>query len=126
MISDRLNRRENEVMNAVFTLSAGKERFLVSPYELSAVLPARGRYDEASLERTLNSLALDGYFDFVETDRKGEKTYVIHMRDAGRSYRRQDYQRKRSICFRWTVAALGAVITFLVGILLKLIFHANA
>lgn len=123
MISDKLNRRENEVMNAVYALSGGKERFLVSPYELSSALPARGKYDEIILERTLNSLALDGYFEFVESDRKGEKMYVIHMRDAGLSFRRQDYQRKRGVFFRWTVAAVGAVITFLVGLLLRILFH---
>lgn len=122
MISDRLNRRESEVMNAVFELSGGKERFLVAPYELTAVLPARGKYDEASLEKTMNSLALDGYFDFVESDRKGEKTYVVHMHEAGLSYRRQNEQRKRGVLFRFAVAALGAVVTFLVGILLRLIF----
>ena len=122
MISDKLNRRENEVMNAVYELSCGKERFLVSPYELAAVLPAKGKYDEASLERTLNSLALDGYFELVETDRKGEKTYVIEMREAGMSYRRRDYQRKRGLVFRILVAALGAVVTFLVGILLRAFF----
>lgn len=122
MISETLNRRESEVMNAVYELSGGKERFLVSPCELTAVLPARGKYSEETLERTLNSLALDGYFEFVESDRKGEKTYVIHMREAGMSYRRQDYQRKRGLVFRIVVAALGAVVTFLVGLLLRAIF----
>lgn len=123
MISDKLNKRENEVMSAVFTLSGGKERFLVSPYELSALLPPRARPDEAELERLLYSLSLDGYFEFVESERKGEKTYVVHMREAGMNYRREDYQRKRGVLFRFAVAALGAVITFLVGFLLKAIFH---
>lgn len=122
MISDRLNRRENEVMNAVFELSGGKERFLVASYELGAVLPPKGKYDEAALGRILRSLALDGYFELVESERKGEPVYVIHMREAGLSYKRQDYQRKRSVCFRFTLAAAGAVVTFLVGLLLRLIF----
>ncbi len=122
MISDRLNRRENEVMNAVYDLSGGKERFLLSPYELTAVLPAKRKYDEESLERALRSLSLDGYFDFIQSDRKGEKTYVIQMREAGLCYRRRDYQRKRGLVFRILVAALGAVVTFLVGILLRAIF----
>ena len=78
MISDRLNRRENDVMNAVFELSGGKERFLVSP--------------------------------------------GVRMRDAGLGYRRRDYQRKRGLVFRIAVAALGAVVTFLVGLLLRAIF----
>ena len=122
MISDRLNRRESEVMNAVYELAGGKERFLVSPCELMATLPARGKYNEETLERTLDSLALDGYFELVETDRKGEKTYVIHMREAGLGYRRQNAQQKRGLVFRIVVAALGAVVTFLVGLLLRAIF----
>ena len=122
MISDRLNKKENEVMNAVFELSAGKERFILSPYELNAVLPAKAKYDEAVLGRVLRSLALDGYFELVESERKGEPVYVIHMREAGLSYRRQDYQRRRSVMFRWGVAAVGAVITFLIGLLLRAIF----
>ena len=122
MISDRLNRRENEVMNAVYDLSGGKERFLLSPYELTAALPAKRKYDEESLERALRSLSLDGYFDFIQSDRKGEKMYVIQMREAGLCYRRRDYQRKRGLVFRILVAALGAVVTFLVGVLLRAIF----
>ena len=122
MISDRLNRRESEVMNAVFELSDGKERFLVPQYELMAALPARGKYDETALETALKSLALDGYFDYVESERKGEPVYVIHMNTAGLSFRRRDRQRRRAVMFRWGVAAIGAVITFLVGILLRGIF----
>ncbi len=122
MISDRLNRRENEVMNAVYELSGGKERFLLSPCELGAALPSREKFDEAAIGRLLRSLALDGYFDVIESERKGEPVYVIQMREAGLSYRRQNAQRKRSILFRFAIAALGAVVTFLVGLLLRAIF----
>lgn len=123
MISDRLSRRESEVMNAVFTISGGKERFLVAPYELSALLPAKGKYDETAIERLLQALALDGYFELIRSERKGESVYVIHMREAGLHFRREDYQRRRSVCFRWGVAAVGAVITFLVGLLLRALFR---
>lgn len=122
MISDRLNRRENEVMNAVFELSGGKERFLLLPCELSAALPSKEKFDEATLNRLLRSLALDGYFDIIESERKGEPVFVIEMREAGLSYRRSNDQRKRSILFRFAIAALGAVVTFLVGLLLRAIF----
>lgn len=122
MLSDKLNRRENEVMRAVFELSDGKDRFLVSPCELVAVLPSRAGYNEETLERTLRALELDGYFDFIPSDRKGEKTYVIHMREAGLAFKRSDAQRRRGVCFRWGVAAVGAVITFLVGLILRHIF----
>ena len=53
MISERLNKRENEVMGAVFLLADGKERFLLFPYELLSVLPPRAKYDEETLDRAL-------------------------------------------------------------------------
>ena len=123
MVNDRLSRRENEVMNAVFELSSGKERFLVAPCELSAMLPSKGKYDDAMIDRYLRGLALDGYFELVESERKGEPIYVIHMREAGLNYRRQDYQRKRSLFFRLLLAAVGAGASFLVGVLLRIIFR---
>ena len=73
-----LDRRENEVMRALLTLSAGKARFLASPAEMLAIM--RGKCDELRLERTLFSLAQDGYFDVICTDRKGGKD--VCRRDA--------------------------------------------
>ena len=70
-------------MNAVFLLSAGKERFLVAPCEILSVLPPKSGFDEEKLERLLRSLELDGYFEMIASDRKGEKVYVVHMREAG-------------------------------------------
>jgi len=121
VISDKLNRQENDVMGAVYTLSGEKERFLAAPYEIAAL--CKSRYDEERLERILRALETDGYFDFVPSSCKGERVYVIHMRAAGLSYRRSDFQRRRSVVFRWSVAAVGAVITFLVGLLLKTLFR---
>lgn len=123
MISDKLNKREAAVMDAVYTLSDGRERFLISPYDILALLPVKMKTDEEKLERVLGDLGLDGYFDLIPSDRKGEKVYVVHLLPAGLNYRREDSQRRRSVYFRWGVAAVGALITALLGILFRLIFH---
>lgn len=123
MISDKLKKREAAVMDAIYTLSGGRERFLVSPYDLLAILPAKLKIDEEKLERVLGDLGLDGYFDLISSDRKGEKVYVVHLLPAGLNYRREDYQLKRGVYFRWGVAAVGALITALLGILFRVIFH---
>lgn len=119
MISERLNKRENEVMGAVFLLADGKERFLLFPYELLSVLPPRAKYDEETLDRALRALELDGYFDLIVTERKGEPAYVVHMREAGKSFRRNDLQRRRTFFFRLAVTLLCGVLSALVGILIK-------
>lgn len=122
MLNEQLNRRENEVMGAVFALSEGKERFLVSPYEIISMLPPKADYDEEKLERVLRALELDGYFELISSERKGERVFVIHMREAGLSFRRSDAKRKRSLMFRLAVTVLCGVLSFLVGVILKKIF----
>lgn len=122
MINDKLNKKEDEVMNAVFTLANGKERVLVSPYEIIALLPPKAQYDEEKLERILRALELDGYFELISSDRKGEKMYVIHLQAAGLAYKRSDYQRRRGIYFKIALAVGSAVITFVIGLILKAIF----
>ena len=119
MFNESLSKRENAVMGAVYSLSAGKERFLISPYDLMALLPSRLAFDEERLVKTLNALALDGYFDFVESDRKGERVFVVHMKEAGLSYRRSDAVRRRRLLFKIAVTLLCGTLSALVGILVK-------
>lgn len=106
-------------MSAVFQLAEGKERFLVAPYELLALLPPRMNFNEEKLYRALRSLELDGYFELIESDRKGEPVFVVHMREAGRSYRRSDALRKRRIYYKIAVTLLCGALSALVGILVK-------
>ncbi len=119
MISDTLNQREDAVMNAVFTLSAGRERLIAAPYDILALLPPKMKFDEEKLEKVLRDLGLDGYFELILSDRKGERVYVLHLTSRGMNYRRRDDQLRRSVWFRWGVAAIGAVITALIGFVLK-------
>ena len=53
-----LNKKESEVMNAVYELSAGKNVCLVSPAELLAMLSPRGKYTEEMLEEIWDALSM--------------------------------------------------------------------
>ena len=119
MFNETLSKRENAVMGAVFRLSEGKERFLVAPYELLSHLPARMNFDEGKLQATLRSLEMDGYFELVESERKGERVLVFIMHDLGRAYQRSDAQRRRRVCYKIVVTLLCGVLSALVGLLVK-------
>lgn len=118
-----LTRRESEVMRTVFSLSQGKERFLVTDYDLISALPAKKKYDVEKLETALTSLSMDGYFDLIFTDRKGERTYVIHMREPGLCFLRSDLRRRRSLRMRILITVLCGALSALVGILLRHLIH---
>ena len=117
-----LNRRENEVMNAVYSLCHEKGIGLISPQELLAILPHGNTYSEEELERVLGELALDNYFELLSSERKGEKMYVISMRANGFAYKRGAVQMKRNLALKLFWAATSAIIAFIVGVILKRLF----
>ena len=119
---EMLNRQENEVMNAVYSLCHEKGICLVSPAELADILPSRRKINLEKLEDILNQLAFDDYFELLSSDRKGEKMYVISLRANGYAYKRCALQEKRKIAVKLLWAVTSAVVAFLVGLLLKRIF----
>ena len=117
-----LNRRESEVMSAVYSLCYEKGICLISPAELLALLPKRKKYTELQLEKILSALALDDYFELLSSERKGEKMYVISLHTSGYAYKRCSLQERRNLALKLGWAIASAVIAFLVGWVLKRIF----
>lgn len=117
-----LTKQENEIMNAVYRLCEGKGSCLVSPLEIMSMLPERKKYTAEKVDGILRSLELDDYFDIIQSDRKGERMYVITLHTNGVAYKRINQQVKRSIAFKVVLSVAGAIITFVVGRILVGIF----
>ena len=117
-----LTKQENEIMNSVYRLCEGKGSCLVSPLEIMSMLPEKRKYTVERVDRILRSLELDDYFDIIESDRKGERMYVITLHANGVAYKRTSIQMKRSIAFKVALSVAGAIITFVVWRILVGIF----
>lgn len=117
-----LTRRENEVMAAVYALCDGTDGCLVSPFDILSVLPSKHRYTPERLEDILNELKCDGYFDLISSERKGEKMYVINLKESGFAYKRNAKQKQRDITFKIFLAFIGALATFVFGVILRGLF----
>ena len=117
-----LNKNENEVMSAVFSLCDGTEGCLVSPLDILSILPAKRKYSIEKIDGILHDLKCDGYFDLITSERKGEKMYVISLKENGYAYKRNAKQRQRDIAFRIMLAFIGAAATFIFGHIIKGIF----
>ncbi len=109
-------------MNQVYALCHEKGVCLISPMELLAMLPQRKQYTEEGLDGILSSLALDGYFELLFSERKGEKMYVISLSSSGYAFKRYFAQMRRDAVVKIVWAVTSAVVAFLVGIILKRIF----
>ncbi len=117
-----LNRSENEIMQAVYSLCDGTEGCLVSPADILAVLPPKRYYNTDELDDILNALHCDGYFDLIYSERKGERMYLISLKESGFAFRRTAKQKQRDITFKIFLAFLGALATFVFGLVLKSLF----
>ena len=111
-----LSRSENEIMRAVYDLCDGTDGCLVSPVDILCLLPPKRKYDIPKIDSVLHDLSYDGYFDIITSERKGEKMYVINLKESGMSYKRMIRQRQRDIAFRIALAFVGALATFLFGL----------
>ena len=117
-----LNKRETEVMNAIYTLCHEKGVCLVAPGEILSLLPKRKKYTEEALENILQALSMDDYFELLSSERKGEKMYVISLRANGFAFKRYFAQMRRDAAMKMFWAVTSAIIAFLVGLILKRIF----
>ncbi len=115
-----LSRKENAVMSAVYGKGIQKETFLISPQELKKDVSEKIKLDE--LDKILTLLSQDGYMDVYLSSRHGEKVYCIGLTPKGRSFKRNGQVIKRTLLFKLAVTVGFAVLSFVIGLLLKAIF----
>ena len=106
-------------MSAVYSLCDGTDGCLVSPLDIKSVLPRSYKIGDDELESILNALRVDGYFDLIYSERKGQRMYVINLKDSGFAWRHTCKQRQRDVSFKIFLAFLGALATFVFGLILK-------
>ena len=114
-----LSKRENAVMNAVYELCDGTDYCFVSREDILSVMRGRERGD---IDDILYALHCDGFFELIPSQRRGEKMYVIALKESGLAFRRARTQRRRDVTFKLALAAAGAVTTFVFGRILRSLF----
>lgn len=109
-------------MSAVYCLCDGTDGCLISPLDIMSILPAGRKYTVGRLDDALDALKADGYLDVIPSERKGEKMYVISLKENGLAFKRQERQRRLDVLYKIFLALIGATFTFIFGLILKAIF----
>ncbi|HIR29825.1 MAG TPA: hypothetical protein IAC90_04155 [Candidatus Coproplasma stercorigallinarum] len=117
-----LSKRENMVMSAVYELCDGTDCCLISRADILSLMPKKAEFSSESLDDILFSLHVDGYFDLITSERKGERMYVVTLKESGYAFKRAQKQRRRDITFKIFLAFIGAAATFVFGLILRGIF----
>lgn len=115
-----LNKRESKVMFALLSACGEKSSALVAPGDLYARV--KEDMDFPDMERAVENLNLDGYFDLILSDRRGEKVYCVTLTEKGKGYIRSVKEFRRNLLFRLCLSAALAVFSFVIGLILKAVF----
>ena len=115
-----LTRAENKVMTAILAACGDKTSLLVTPHD---VLARVQDLTASELDKIVENLHCDGYFDLIFSDRHGEKVYCITLTDKGKGYLRSVKELRRNVIFRLCLSAGLAVVSFVIGLILKAIFN---
>ncbi len=116
-----LERSERKVLSTICSQLKEKEAILISPVDLLKII-GEENLSISRLEKIVKDLGTDGYFDLIYSDRRGETVYCISFLEKGKGYLRSEKQRKRNLFARLFLTIGFAVISFLVGLILKKIF----
>ncbi|MBO7345706.1 MAG: hypothetical protein J6U92_07210 [Clostridia bacterium] len=116
-----LSKIENKVMHAVYGVCYEKATQLISPVDLIRLSGVVG-LTQSKLERVMEDLSSDGYFDLIYSDRRGERIYCVTLTDKGKGYNREKRAQQRYILMRLCLTVGLAILSFIIGLILKAIF----
>ena len=118
-----LNKKTKQLMKAIYYKAVEKDgTCLISQNDLLSSMPYNFQFKKSELAPSLKSLVSEGYFELITTEKKGEEYYCITLQKGGYDFAYQIAKEKRQFKMKIVFAALGAVISFIVGTILKAIF----
>ncbi len=117
-----LSKKEKHLMHYIFNKCKDKDSVLISPEELINCASAKYNLTKIEIDEIIDNLVLENYITMVLSDKKGKPIYCVSLDKKGESFLRDEQNKKKStvnIILR-TVAL--AVLSFVVGLILKAIF----
>jgi hypothetical protein len=112
---------ENKIMQVIYSFGQKKNPFLLTPNDIIS-MSGQKNVTKIELENILQNLAMDGYFDIIYSERNGDTVYCITLLTKGKAFSRSKKNFKRNLILRIVLSASLAVMSFLIGLLLKTVF----
>ena len=116
-----LNKLESKVMKTLFLECENKKTILITPTDLIRIIGDRA-LTEGAVDKIVYDLSTDGYLDLIYSDRHGERVYCVTLTEKGKGFLRGKKVMKRTLLFRLMVTVFLAVVSFIIGLVLKAIF----
>ena len=121
-----LNKTETRVMSYIFEKCKGENKGIFTPKELLSALMPKYEITAKQLDVVMSNLALDDYIEYEKKDKNGKIYFLVSLTMRGAAFDRerqsQRNQMVRSLMWKLGLTVGGAVLAFVLGILLQRIF----
>ncbi|MDD4316261.1 MAG: hypothetical protein PHC84_03770 [Clostridia bacterium] len=118
-----LDKKEKALLNVVYKTAVNKNgQCLLSPIDILEKIPYKLEFTETDLDKVLNDLSLDNYFNVEKAKHRGELFYVITLREKGLSYIRDKKKARRKLYIRILTGILLAIMSYVIKLILPFIF----
>ena len=120
-----LSKKERRVMQYIYEVSVQKNNScILSPLDIAHAVQPKYDLKEVEINEIINGLVLDNYISVVYSDKNGKTVYCINLKQKGEAFERELKNKKKTWGMLITRTVLLAVLSFIVGVVLKTIFHA--
>ena len=117
-----LSRKEKMVMKYILDCSGEKNTCLLSPLDISHALEPVYNIKSVELQSLLDGLVQENYISVVNSDKNGELIYCISILAKGKAFIREQANAKKNLTMTIVKTVALAVLSFVVGLILKAIF----
>ncbi len=118
-----LNKTESCVMSYIFEKCKGENKGIFTPKELLAALMPKYEITAKQLDVVMSNLALDDYIECEKKNKDGKLYFLVSLTMRGAAFDRERQSQKKqmikSIMWKLALTVGGAVVAFILGILLK-------
>lgn len=119
-----LNKREKLVMKVIYYEAVKRDDGvgLLAPIDILKRMPYTQEINLDKVDRIIEELALDDYFEVDAVEKKGEKLLCFTLHQKGHAFYREILSEKRAVYRKIYLTIAGVLLSFL----LKLIIDAIA
>lgn len=117
-----LNKIDKQVMYVIFNKGHEKGSCLLKPQDILFGLKKGMVISPEQLETAITNLENDNYIETIVTNTKDKKVYCFTLKKKGEGFLREQENIKKSVMLNIGRTILLAILSFIVGVILKAIF----
>ena len=117
-----LTKKEKMILQYILKECGKNDTCLLLPIDIEHAVEPKYKINQIETQALLDGLVQENYINLVNSDKNGELVYCISILPKGKSFHREQHNVKKSWVNAVIRTVLLAILSFVIGIILKAIF----